>query len=224
MIQNPLHSPEEMRQISDLAHFVEGLVLGAAALIALIQAHDFLVRGKQRYAWPTLVIVAGVFLLAYLVVPHHGLALARTQWAFVFGDPQQRQHVLISLLVFAGGTSELLTLTGRVSGRVWRLMWPATLVVVGLLFMLHAQHGTTESVMEAVLLHRVLGSTFVVAGILAAANVVRLVRSKALASSWSLALLVAAVLLVAYREPEGAYHENAPGHAGSHPTGPETRP
>jgi hypothetical protein len=206
-VQNPLHTPEEMRQISDLAHLAEGVVLGSAAIIALVQTWGFLANGKQRYAWPALVMIAGAFLLGYLVLPHHGLALARTQWRFVFGDPQQRQHVFISLLVFAGGGIQLLATAEKLRGRVWHLAWPAALVAVGVLFLVHPQHGTSESVLRAVFVHRVLGSTLILAGALAGANVLRVVPSVWLQRLWATALLVAAILLFAYREPEGAYHE-----------------
>ena len=217
MLQNPLHSPEEMRQISNLAHLAEGIVLGTAALIALAQARGLFDEGKQRYAWPTLVVAAGVFLLGYLVIPHHGLENARTQWRFVFGDPQQRQHVMISLLVLVGGALELLATAGKLNGRLWHLAWPAALLLVGVLFLIHPQHGTSEAVARATLVHRILGTTLAGAGIIAGANAVRAAHSHALATLWPVALLAASVLLLIYREPSGAYHGSQSEHGMSHP-------
>ena len=216
MMQNPLHTPEEMRQISDLAHIAEGIVLGLAAFIAVLQAQGVFVQGRQRLSWPVLIVTAGVFLLAYLTIPHHGLAHARTQWRFVFGDPQQRQHVVISLLVLVGGSCQLLALAGKVEGRVWQLAWPATLVIVGLLFVIHQQHGTSDAIARAMFLHRVLGTTLAIAGAIAGANVLRSVPSRTLATVWPIGLLLASIMLLVYREPEGAYHGSQPEHGMSH--------
>jgi hypothetical protein len=205
MMQNPLHTPEEMRQISNLAHLVEGLILGIAALIVLLQARGIFAHGRRRYAWPALVALAGAFLLAYLVVPYHGLARARAQWTSVFGTAQQRQHLIMSLLVLLGGGAELLALSREVRWPTWRFVWPSALVAIGVIFLAHSQHGTSDAIRRAVLIHRALGVTFAVAGMLAAAGALRDPRRK-LQASWALALLVAAGLLVAYREPEGAFH------------------
>jgi hypothetical protein len=205
MLQNPLHSPDEMRQISDLAHLSEGLVIGAAALIALLQSRGVFVEGKRRYAWPALIVLAGVFLLAYLVVPHHGLEHAKTQWNFVFGDRQQRQHVVISVLIILGGGAEWMAVAGIVRGRSWLFAWPATLFAIGVFFITHPQHGTTEAVVRALLVHRVLGATLITTAVLATVSAARN-GSRRLQLSWSVALLLAATLLIIYKEPEGAYH------------------
>ena len=216
MLQNPLHTAEEMRQISNLAHVAEGAVLGTAALIALVQTRRPATEDGWRFAWPVLVVAAGAFLLGYLVVPHHGLDLARTQWRFVFGDPQQRQHLVISVLVLIGGASEAFALAGQHRGRIWRLAWPAALLIVGGMFVVHQQHGTTDAVARATLLHRVLGSALIVAGLVAATNVLRPIHSRPLAMIWPLALLAASIMLLIYREPEGAYHGSQQ-HEARHP-------
>lgn len=79
-----LHTADELRQISNVAHVIEGVVLGAATLIALLQATGRLDTGRHRVLWPGLVLTAGTGLLFYLIVPHHGLSRARVQWSFVF--------------------------------------------------------------------------------------------------------------------------------------------
>ena len=150
--------------------------------------------------------MAGAGLLLYLVIPHHGLDKARLQWSFVFGDPQQRQHVIIAMLILVAGVFEILGRAGRLRGRSWMLAWPAAVAVVGILFLVHQQHGTSEAVARAMRVHRYLGTTLVLVGLLAGFDSLRARRGGALGVGWALGLLVAAVLLIIYREPEGAYH------------------
>lgn len=216
MLQAPLHSPDEMRQISNLVHVTEGIVLGTAAVIALLQANGRFMAGGRRYAWPAIVLLAGVLLLAYLVLPHHGPGRAVEQWRFVLVEPQQQQHVLIAVLVCIGSAVELLVLAGRLRARAWRLVWPAAVALVGWLFIMHPQHGTSDAVGRATLVHRVLGSTLLITAALAAANALRVRTARALAVAWPTFLLIAAILLVVYREPEGAYDATVPGHETMH--------
>lgn len=199
----PFHTAEEMRAISDLVHRVEGAIVAVTALLVLAEATG---RVRNRNLWPATVCVAGVFLLAALLAPHHGLAHARTQWSFVFGDPQQRQHLAIAALVTAGGLAELLHRGGRLKGRGWALVWPAAVVCVGVAFLLHTQHGTGEAVARAVLVHRLLAGVFVATGVLRAAAVLRRKRAGALRYLWGVSLMIAAGILFLYREPSGAYH------------------
>ena len=186
-------------------------MLAVAAAVALAQASGRLTAPRWRFLWPGLLAVAGAGLLAYLIVPHHGLDRARDQWAFVFGDAQQRQHVFIATLFMLGFGAELLVLARRVRAMWWRIAWPAAVAAVGVLFVVHQQHGTSEAVVRATLVHRCLGALLVLAGLLAGADVLRARRSRALAIGWTLALVAAAGMLLAYREPEGAYHGSMDG-------------
>jgi len=209
----PLHTPVEMRQISDLAHVMEGVVLGLAAAVVIAQARG--VSGRARFAWPGLILLAGAALLGYLFVPHHGVARARLQWGFVLGDPEQRQHVIIAALVTVAGIVELLNRAGRLSARGWRLAWPAALVVIGLMFVLHEQHGTAESVRQAVRHHQYIGIAMLATAALGTLDVLRERPTRWVTASWGFTLLVAAILLGAYREPPGAFQDASP-HSGGH--------
>ena len=206
-MQNPLHTPEEMREISNLAHALEGVVLGVVALIVIAQAVGWLSSGRQRYLWPGLVVAAGGVLLGYLLLPHHGFAKAGLQYRFVFGDPQQRQHIVIAALLLAAGVVELRIRVGRLDRRRSSLAWPVAIVAIGILFLIHPQHGTSESVARATLVHRYLGTAMLAVGLVSGVDSMRERRSAVLQAGWGLALLTAAVLLLIYREPAGAYHE-----------------
>ncbi len=193
-----------MRRTSDLAHRTEGIILCLAALIAVIQSFGVMNRGAATLAWPGLIAFAGAALMIYMVAPHHGMDHAREQWRFVSGDDQQRQHLLIALLGFLGGGVELLHRTGTLSNR-WETAWPASLLAVGLVFVLHAQHGEGTAMKRAVILHRLLGSFLIGAGVLRLAEIWMRPGPRWPAISWGLMLFFAGIILIAYREPAGAY-------------------
>ena len=208
----PFHTAEEMRGLSNLAHVIEGVVLAAAALLALAEAAGHRRDDRGRITWPAIILFAGIVLLAYLLFPHHGLSNTRTQWAFIFGAPQQRQHVLLAALVVIGGGAELLSRRGRLRARAWRLVWPMTAVTAGILFVAHPQHGTSEAIARAVTLHRWIGALLIMTGVVRAGEVLSATRAWWVRYSWPVALLAAAVLLALYREPEGAYELHPPSH------------
>src|SRR3989337_1315149 len=71
---------------------------------------------------------------------------------------------------------------------------------------------TGQAVERAVRRHRYLGATLILAGLIAAAAV--WVPNAALAVLWPVVLLAAAVQLLVYREPAGAYETAHAGHDG----------
>ncbi|HEX6041623.1 hypothetical protein [Longimicrobium sp.] len=206
----PFHTAEEMRAISDLVHQVEGLIVGVTALLVLGEAGR---RIRNRLLWPGAVCLAGLFLLAALLAPHHGWEHARAQWVFVFGDAQQRQHLAIAALVTLGGVAEILHRSGGLPGKRWAFVWPLAVAGVGAAFLLHTQHGTGEAVARAVLVHRLLAAAFIATALLRAAEVLKGPRAGFLRYAWGVTLLVAAGILFAYREPPGAYAGHEPAAA-----------
>ena len=212
----PFHTAEEMRGISNLAHVIEGVVLAIAALIALAEAAGRLRGERGRMAWPAIILFAGVLLLGYLLIPHHGLANARAQWAFIFGVPQQRQHVMLAALVVIGGGAELLSRRGRRRGPAWSLIWPATAAIAGILFVAHPQHGTSDAVARAVMLHRWIGTLLITTGVIRAVDVLGATRARWVKYAWPVTLLASAMLLAIYREPRGAYEPRTPTHDAPH--------
>lgn len=172
-----LHTAEEMPELSNLAHMFEGIILGLAALVALYAA----VRNWRSrmpgvahtpdLVWPALIAVAGLSLLGYLFIPHHGIAQARAQYAFILGDPQQRQHVWLGLLVVVGGSAELISRARAVRSQAFVYAWPVTVALAGVSFLVHTQHGTDPAVERAIAIHRGIGGALLLAALLRAAQV-----------------------------------------------------
>jgi hypothetical protein len=186
------HTPEELRRGSNLGHRVEGLLLAAVGGLALLDNFGFATWASA--AWPILILIAGLLLLV-LLYPTHPLA----DWPAIWRDPQQRQHTIMAAAIALAGATELV----RGSNPALAYVWPAALLIIGILFLTHAQHGTGEAVARAVRQHRVLGTTAIIAGLLRAAEFVT--GTARFAVLWPLALLVAAAQLILYREPEGAF-------------------
>lgn len=197
-----------MRAISNFAHWVEGAFIALLAIVALLEALGRLGAGKQRYLWPILVFTAGAFLAITLLFPHHGLDLARAQIEFVWNDPQQRQHVFIAFALLAAGVAEYLRRRRPEWDVSWlRFVWPAATASIGLSFLLHTQHGSGEAIAAATRIHQVLAILLLSAGVVGAGDAAVRRRKRSLAVAWPVLLLMAAVVLIAYREPAGAYEE-----------------
>lgn len=189
------HSSEERRRLSDLGHVVEGVLLAAVAILAFLGGAGIAAWGSA--VWPMLILVAGLLLLLFIYLPH-----PPSDWPLIWRDAQQRQHTLMAAAITAAGAAELL---------LWGYAWPAALLLIGVMFLVHEQHGTSAAAAKAVRLHRVLGATIIIAGLLRAAEIVS--GAGILAVLWPLALLAAAVQLLLYREPPGAYEGTHAGHS-----------
>lgn len=186
------HTSEEMRQLSNLVHIIEGALFAIVGLLALLGNFGAFTRASS--AWPVLVLVSGMLLLL-LLYPRHPVS----EWGLIWRDAQQREHTIIAAAVAIAGVAEFLSSANP----VLRYVWPAAIILTGGLFFFHAQHGTSESAARAVRQHRVLGVTLILAALLNFVEIGSGTRSAAIL--WPVVLLIAAVQLLLYREPEGAY-------------------
>lgn len=195
------HALQEKRRLSNLGHIVEGLLLGTVGVLALLASIG--IASWTATAWAILILVAGLLLLL-LIYPRHPL----DDWPAIWRDAQQRQHTIMATAIALAGAAELLK--GVFAPLVY--VWPLVMLIIGGLFLTHAQHGTGEAVVKAVWQHRLLGITVIVAGLLRAAEIASGLSLWAIL--WPLVLLTAAAQLIMYREPEGAFEPQG-GH-GAH--------
>jgi len=197
----------EIQALSNFAHLVEGIIFGLVAIIALTQAWGYFRNGWKQYVWPGLIIFAGLFLFLFLVF-HHGLDNVGITWNFILTYPQQQQHLAISILLIIAGVSEILFMTGFSKNFLLKLIWPAALIIIGLLFLIHPQHGTDVAVRLATTIHNFLGTILILTGILRGIDVgSKLSHIRWFSFLWIILLFIVAILLMIYREPEGAYRE-----------------
>lgn len=119
----PLHTPDEMRILSNVGHWIEGGILAAVGVLALLEAAGYLQGDRSKYAWPVFILVAGLVLSAYMLLLH-GLKRAKATWRFVIGDAQQRQHFFMAVLLLVAGLAEM-SQRLRGGGTIpFGLVWP----------------------------------------------------------------------------------------------------
>lgn len=186
------------RRLSNIGHWAEGALFAALGVLALLQVSGS-VGGRSVYASPVLLIGAGVFLPAFLFGHGHGSQGHAKQIA---ADPQQRQHLVMAALLFISGLAELALVAGWIMTIAASYVFPAALAIIGIMFMLHTQHGDHAAMAKAVRFHRLLGMTILLSGV---SRAIALHQGRGFAYASAVLLLVVAALLVTYREPQGAY-------------------
>jgi hypothetical protein len=191
--------------LSNWGHEVEGFLALLMAIAGMLDLIHGAPERRMRYLAASLNVLAGLILGPVLLL-HHGATVARAMLA----DPQQAQHVAMGFLLVIGGGARLIgEATGR--SREGSLCLAACVGAIGVLFLFHAQHGTDHAVMVAMVIHRLLGLAFLTCAVSAAAFAWGRERRRAPGWVSQLSLLAIALLLIAYREPQGAFM----GHLGT---------
>ena len=201
-----LHTPDELQLYSNIGHWIEGGLFLIIAGIAFVQAFGYLHSQRAQYLWPVIILVAGIFLPLFSFSHHFNeLTLA---WKATIYDPQQLQHMIMAILITIAGVAEVAYLRGQGKNQLLRFVFPLVVGIIGIMFITHPQHGTSEAVLRAVTIHKYLGTVLIFAGIFKALEVIKKNTQRWLTFSWIFFLTIAAILLISYREPEGAYMLN----------------
>ena len=198
-----LHTPEQLRFYSNIAHWVEGLLLLAIAIIAFFQALGYLRTKRLLYLWPTIVLVVGIFLPLFAYA-HHWNQLSFA-WQATVNDTQQLQHMIMAILMTVAGIAEIRYLKGKNKNSSLRLVFPFMVIIIGLMFIAHPQHGIGESVIRAKIVHNYIGIMLISSGFFKVLEIFGRSTLRWLVFPWIIFLAAAAILLISYREPEGAY-------------------
>lgn len=198
-----LHTPEQLRMLSNWAHWIEGAIFLTAALILLLKVTGRIQSKKADLLWPGLILGAGVFLILYIFF-HHPLNQLPLVWQVILVDPQQRQHMIMAILLVLVSLLQLLYLQKKIRSPLIPFAWPAVLVVIGIFFVFHPQHGTPEAIAYMKPYHTALGIVIILTG---TAFMLSILKDKnKLLHFFSIGLLaLAAFLLLFYREPAGSY-------------------
>lgn len=210
-----LHPPQAVRRESTTAHRILGVLLFIAAIVALLDSFGVIGVGASLSIWPGVAILAGALLTLGVFFFHHGVAhLALAAKVNVY-DPEQRTHVTWAILTSAVGVAEILRAASKTPDSAGAAVLPAVLILLGLLFIFHSGHGTPEAIRTLNRYHRILGSAFILTGILKG---IHLAFPPFPNYPWAAGLLVVGLMLATYREPEGAHEWTHwdPSHGGSH--------
>jgi hypothetical protein len=194
-----LHTAEEMQWLSNLGHRIEGILLIVVALLALGELTGII---RFKLLWPSLIVVAGIFLIGFLML-HHGLDKLKLVWNLIWDDPQQRQHMIMAALLIVAGLSEIVY---RTSGYgAFKFGWPAVMCVIGIMFLIHEQHGSSEAVEWAQRIHKYLGVLMILVGVFILLSITLGDKYRWTLFTWPILLIAASVLLLIYKEPKGAF-------------------
>ncbi len=201
---NPFHTPEELQYFTSLAHWLEGGILGIVVIVAFLQIVGLLKIKKAQLIWSLAILIAGAFLVPYMLL-HHGLDRIKDSWIYIINDPEQRQHLIMGILLMIAGAAELLFALKPMIAKVWNFIFPVSLIVIGIMFMVHNQHGTSEVVHQLVVYHRYLGSMLILSGLAKAISIWK-ENIKIFQYLWILFLLITSIMLISYKEPNISYN------------------
>lgn len=198
-----LHTAEELRFFSDLAHLIEGILFFLVVFFVLMQIRQGRWGEIAAWVWPSLILAGGIFLPLFSFAHHFDeLGLA---WQAAVNIPQQRQHLIMAVLITMAGGAELFYLRSKGKTLLFRFVLPVVLLVIGLLFVTHPQHGTEEAILRVATIHRYLGSALILSGISRFLEIYFSKKVPCLKFLWIVFLFIAALFLISYREPAGAY-------------------
>lgn len=192
-----LHTPGEIIELSNLAHITEGLVLLAIGVLVIAQGMGYLRKSWQRYLIPSIALTASLVLIGFLFFDHlNELPLA---WQWVTTDMQQKQHLQMGVVL---GIGSIISLVGvRLKQEKFNLALYAAIAVIGFLFIIHPQHGNDAQATAALLIHRIAGSTLIVASLAQMAALFTQRWRKLLMVLAGISLGISAMLFMIYREP-----------------------
>lgn len=177
--------------MSNVGHWVEGGLIAAGGALLL---RDALSDGEGSGPNPHTFLATAGGLLALALVGgsfHHGGPAT-----FFKNDAQQREHLQMAALVTAGSLAPRVGPAGDV------LSGLAT-ARIGQMFLTHEQHGTNEAARKARAKHQRLGKTILGGALFKTMG--ELFGNRVARAAGAGLLIVSGVLLLSYREPEGAF-------------------
>jgi hypothetical protein len=193
----PLHTPQEIVTLSNAAHVAEGAVIILIAAVIVAQGFGYLQKTWQRYLVPSVGLFASLVLVGFLFFDHAN-ELPRA-WEWITNDMQQQQHLFMGILIGVGSIAALIGLKWQ---QQWlRLALPLAITVIGMLFLIHPQHGDSEEAARGLLIHRIAGTSLIIAGLAHAGSLLLKQWRKWLSAVVGIGLILSAVLFISYREP-----------------------
>ena len=115
--------------------------------------------------------------------------------------------------MLAAGIAEGLLLAHIVTHPAWRAALPLALATIGVVFVLHAQHGSGAEAMLMMVQHRAFALTLLVSAAAKALAEMPLPRLQILQTAWLVPLVVFGLLLLTYSEPTTVGGAAASGHS-----------
>lgn len=171
-----------------VVHQIAGAGLVAFALLLLAKALGRVSGNWPSYVLPVSLALLGLFLVLDPIVFHGG----------TFGA-EGTQHQIQGGLMIAVAAVELARARKRLTHRAWGALLPVAIIIVGVMFMLHSQHGGGDMLLQ-ITQHRILGATLILTGLVQAMDNLALARGNWAAAGWPVLVLAVSLQLFLYVE------------------------
>lgn len=192
-----LHTAQEVVRLSNAAHFAEGILLFGLAGVLYAQGLGYLQKSWHRYIFPAIGLLASLTLAGFLFFDHwHELGKALR---VITNDMQQKQHLYMGTLIGFGSISEFLAV--KFNKKMLHLIFPVAIASIGILFLVHPQHGSSATALRALFIHRTVGSLLVLGAVAHAGSILHARSKKVLLIITALAFMISGALFISYREP-----------------------
>lgn len=182
---------------SQTVHRLGGGAFTLVALLLVLRRTQALDGAWIEWLLPLLFVGYGIE--SFLDIFIHGSAVPADY------ANESRQHVLQGAMALAAGVVQGLILFGTLRAGAWSALLPLALVVIGTVFLLHAQHAGGDP-MLMMAQHRAFAVALYVAAVAKALAAAPLPQFKVFETAWLLPLLVFGLLLLVYTEPADGAH------------------
>lgn len=185
-----------------LVHQIAGGGVAVFAALLLAKELDKIGGDWPRYILPVALAAAGLFLVLDPIVFHGG----------DFGA-EGVQHQVQGALMLVVAAVELGRARGRLEHRLWGAALPLGIIIVGLMFAIHSQHGGGDMMLQLVQ-HRITGTTLILTGVVQGIDNLKLARGKWAAIGWLLLLFAVCLQFLLYAEgtAPGVHQMGGHGH------------
>ena len=188
---------------SEQVHHLGGAAFTLVASLLLLWHLRFLRASWVPFVMPGLLVLYGIESFADRWI--HGSQLPSSY------EAEGLQHLIQGGVVVVAGTVEALILLGKLHHPGWRAAVPLALGIVGVVFLVHAQHDVNVDPLVLAVQHRMFAVTLFVSGAAKALAETRREATRWLNAGWLLPMLVFGLELL-------MYSEGTNGHPGSrHP-------
>lgn len=192
----------QMELTSEQVHHVGGAAFTLVAGLLLLWHLRVLQGSWLPLTMPGLLILYGIESFADRWI--HGAQLPSSY------EAEGLQHLIQGGVVTVAGIIEGLILLGKLRHPVWRGAVPVALGIIGVVFLVHAQHDVNVDPLVLAVQHRIFAVTLFVAGAAKALSETRGETTRWLNAGWLLPMLVFGLELLMYSEGSG-------GHSGAGP-------
>lgn len=193
-----------MRLSSEQVHWING------ALIVIFSLASIALETRRRDSKSIKFFVpAGVFVLAAGLVfdpLFHGRSVTESF------QREIRQHFWLGVILTPAAAVETGLAFGLLRGKLWRMILPLALVLVGAGFFFHAQHQADVPALLSLTQHRIMGATLALTGITKAINEFGAGENKEFKLVWLFLLLLFGLELILYTEGNSIFGRSGGRH------------